>query len=114
MYVEDAGETIKLKSVGIFPHYSIINPRRIGARHARGITNMTQDCNHIARMRRNQQATHPGTQIRPPIGNPKRNLVPQEQARTILRAQPPILGTAPLRYVDYENDDIGMELVRSQ
>ena len=65
-------------------------------------THTTQECNHIARMRREQQAPYLGNQMRQQVANLERNLVPQEQARPMLGAQPPAPGSAPFRYVDYE------------
>lgn len=77
-------------------------------------THVTQDCNRIARMRMEQQAIYSGSQPRQIVANQERNLVPQEQARPVLGAQPPAPGTASFTYVDYEYPDIGMELARSQ
>lgn len=65
-------------------------------------------------MRREQQAPYLGNQMRQQALNTEKNLVPQEQARLVLGAQPPAPGTMPFRYVDYENPESRLEFVQSQ
>ena len=73
--------------------------------------NYTQQgyCNIIARIQREQGFNRP-QQYRPREGNAERALVPtyladQEQARSVLGAQPPPPGTTPLRYANVESKE---------
>ena len=81
-------------------------------------THITKDCNHLARIQREQQYNR-NQSYRAQEGGGERALVPVyptgvEQPRPVLGNQPPPLGTTPLRYVNTKDRMEGLELVPTQ
>ena len=76
-------------------------------------SHISPECNHLAKMRREQITSTPMNPMRPG-GNFERNTVPQEQAHPVLGAQPPARGTATFRYVRIEEPEASLAMVFSQ